>query len=161
MIKHPIIHKLWPGDWKTQLKRMNQKVDEENGKALGKRNGRYQNIRWFSSNEFWKNIGCLVSDPTFGLGGSKPWEKEEDIRTSGNNRKRRSTRIKVDLYEVCISKIIYRFLFYFKTILMPFFCPSIFVVYLSLGERSSESIGHKDLSRKKTRQHMNGGRQSC
>ena len=24
--------KLWPGDWIDQLKRMNQKVDEENGK---------------------------------------------------------------------------------------------------------------------------------
>ena len=25
--------KLWPGDWISQLKRMNRKVDEENGKA--------------------------------------------------------------------------------------------------------------------------------
>ena len=56
---------------------MNHKVDEENGKALNKGNVRYQMFCLFSSNEFWKNIGCLVSDPTFGLGGSMLWEKEE------------------------------------------------------------------------------------
>ena len=61
--------KLWNGSWKTQLKRMNQNVDEENWKALVKGNVRYQKVRQFSSNEFWKNIGCLVSDPTFVLGG--------------------------------------------------------------------------------------------
>ena len=51
---------LWPGDWKTWLKRINQNLDKENGKSLGIRNGRYQKFRQFSSNEFWKNIGCLV-----------------------------------------------------------------------------------------------------
>ena len=63
--------KPWPGYWKTQLKRINQKVDEGNRKALGKSNVRYRKVRRFSSNEFWKNIGCLVSAPTFGLGGSR------------------------------------------------------------------------------------------
>ena len=92
--------KLWPGNWKTQLKRTNQNVDEDNGKASNKGNVRYQKFRWFSSNGFWKNIGCLVSAPTFGLGGSRLWEKEEDIKISGNKRKRRSIQIKVDLYEV-------------------------------------------------------------
>ena len=96
---------------------------------------RYQNSCQFSSNEFWNNIGCLVSDPTFGLWESRIREKEEDIKISGKKRKRRSIRIKVDLYEVCISGIIYCLLFYFKTILIPFF-PAIFLVSLSLGERS-------------------------
>ena len=61
--------KQWPGNWKNRLKRMNQKVDEDNGKSLGKDNVWYRKVRRFSSNEFWKNIGCLVSDTTFGLGG--------------------------------------------------------------------------------------------
>ena len=30
---------IWPGDWKNQLERMNMKVDEENGKAMGMVNG--------------------------------------------------------------------------------------------------------------------------
>ena len=68
--------KLWTGNWKTQLKSMNQKLDEENGKSLNKDNVRYINFCRFSSNEFWKNIGCLVSSPTFGLGGSRMWENE-------------------------------------------------------------------------------------
>ena len=33
--------KLWTGCFKTQLKRMNQKFDEDNGKSLGKGNLRY------------------------------------------------------------------------------------------------------------------------
>ena len=99
---------------------MNEKVDEENGKALGKGNVRYRKIRRFSNNESWENIGCLVPAATFGLGGSRLWEKEEDIKISGKKRKRRSIGIKVYLYEVCLSEIIYYLLFYLKTILTPF-----------------------------------------
>ena len=43
---------LCPGNGIIQLKRMNQKVDEDNGKALGKGNVRYQKVCQFSSNEF-------------------------------------------------------------------------------------------------------------
>ena len=42
--------KLWTGDWKTQLKRMTQNVDEYNGKEIRIGNGQYQNICWFSIN---------------------------------------------------------------------------------------------------------------
>ena len=156
-----ILIKLWTGDWIKQLKMMNKKVDDGNGKALNKGNVRYRKVRRFSGNEFWKNIGCLVSAPTFGLGGSRLWEKEEEIKLSGKKRKRLSIQIKVDFYEVCISYIIYCLLFYFKNILTPFTPPTIFQVSLSLEERSYESIGHKDLSRKRTRQQMNCGGKSC
>ena len=105
-------------------------MDEENGKALVIGNGWYRKVCWFFSNEFWKNIGFLFSDLTFGLGGLRLWEKEEDIKISGNNRKRHSIRIKVDLYEVCLSKIIYCLLFYFMNILIPSFFPARFVVSL-------------------------------
>ena len=33
--------KICHGDWNTQFKRMNLKVDEENGKEMGMGNGRY------------------------------------------------------------------------------------------------------------------------
>ena len=135
---------------------MNKKVNEYNGKALNKGNVRYRKFRRLSTNEFWKNIGCLVSAPTFGIGGSRMWEKEDDIKISVNKRKRRSIFIKVDLYEVCLSVIIYCLLFYFKTILIPIFFAR-FLVSLSLGERSPESIGHKNLSWKRARQQINGG----
>ena len=82
--------KLWPGYWIGQLKRMSQKLDYDNGKAFNKGNVRYRKVCWFSSNEFWKNIGCLVSAPNFGLGGSRLWNKEEEINLSGNKSKRRS-----------------------------------------------------------------------
>ena len=140
---------------------MNQKVDEDNGKALEKSNVRYRNVCRVFSNEFWKNIGCLISTPNFGLGGSRLWYKEEDINTSGKKKKRRPIQIKVDLYEVCLSIIIYFLLFYFKTILTPFFRPYLWYLSHHVGERGSESIGHKDLSRNRIRQHMNGGGESC
>ena len=68
--------KLWPGDWNNQLEGVNMNVDEDNGKSVGMVNGRAQKGRRFSRNEFWNNIGCLVSSLTFGLGGSRLWEKE-------------------------------------------------------------------------------------
>ena len=54
---------------------INLKVDEKNGKAMRIENGGYQKVRQFSSSEFWKNIGSFVSDPTFGIGVSRLWEK--------------------------------------------------------------------------------------
>ena len=55
-----ILINLWPGDWTNHLKRTNKKVDEDNGNVLNKGNVRYLKVRRFSSNEFWKSIGCLV-----------------------------------------------------------------------------------------------------
>ena len=55
------------------------------------------------------------------------------IKLSGKKIKRRSIRMKVDLYEVFLSYNIYFLLFYLMNILTPFF--SRFVVYLPLGER--------------------------
>ena len=65
-----ILMKLWPGYWEQQLDRMKKKVDENNGREGTQENGRFQNLRQISRNEFWNNIWCLLSAPTFGLGGS-------------------------------------------------------------------------------------------
>ena len=83
------------------MKRTNRKVYEENGKALNKSNIRYRKFSRFSINYFWKNIGCLVSAPTFSLGGSRLLEKEEGLKLIRKKRKRRSIQAKVDFYEVC------------------------------------------------------------
>ena len=45
---------------------------------------------------------------------------------SGKKRNILSIQIKVDLYEVFLSGIIYCLLFYFKTILTPFYFPPYF-----------------------------------
>ena len=78
---------------------------------------------------------------------------------SENNRERRSIRMKVSLYEVCLSYTSYCLLFYFMTILTPFFFAR-FVVSLLPGERSSGSIIQKDSSRKRKIIQMNVGVQS-
>ena len=49
----------------------NLKVDDYNGKALELGNGQYQKVRRFSRNKVLKNIGSLISTPTFGLGESR------------------------------------------------------------------------------------------
>ena len=100
---------------------------------MNKRNLRYREFHRFFRNKFWKNIGCLISDPIFGLGGSRLWKKEDDIKLSGKKRKIRSIHIKVDLYEVCLSEIIYCDLFYFWTILTPFFL-QIYGISLTRGK---------------------------
>ena len=45
-----ILINIWPGDFISQLKRMNRKADEDDGKALNKGNVRYQKVRRFSRN---------------------------------------------------------------------------------------------------------------
>ena len=76
------------------------------------------------------------------------------------NRKRCSIRINADLYEVFLSYIIHCLLFYFMTIITPLFY-AIFVVSISLGERSSEIIVQYNSSIKRTNINIIGGGKMC
>ena len=53
-------------------------------------------------------INCLVSAPTFGLGGSRLLDKEEAQKISGNRRKMRSIRTRL----ICI-RFVHPILFIF------------------------------------------------
>ena len=110
---------------------MNNKVDEDNGRGGNQENGRFRKLRRLSRNELWKNIGCLLSAPIFGLWGSRMWEKHPNI--SGKKRKSYSIRLKVYLYEVCASlfQIIY-YCYYFYT--NTYFTSVRFLASLTLGE---------------------------
>ena len=66
---------IFPGYWKNQLEMMNMNMGEENGKSEVMVNRRARKVWRLSSNEFWKNIGCLVSAPTFGIRGLRLWER--------------------------------------------------------------------------------------
>ena len=59
------------------VRKMNMKVDKENGKVAGMVNGRALRVWRYSSNEVWNKIGCLVSAPTFGIGELRLWEKKK------------------------------------------------------------------------------------
>ena len=65
--------KLCPGGWKNNFERMNMKVDEDNEKSVVMVNGLSRKSWQLSSNTFWNNTGCLVSAPTFLVGGSRLW----------------------------------------------------------------------------------------
>ena len=92
---------------------------------MGIVNGRDRKVWQFSSNEFWKNIGCLISAPTIGLGESRLWEKEETQKISRRKSKIHSIRIKVYLYYFCLYYIIYCLLFYIMNIPTPLFLPDL------------------------------------
>ena len=106
-----MLMKLCPGDWGNQLEKMNIMVDEDNGRAAGMVKGRLHKFRPFSINEIRKNVGCLVPDPTFGLGGSRLWDKEEEQKIKGNKCYIYSIRVRVNLYEVCVYSILFIVLF--------------------------------------------------
>ena len=135
-----MLMKLWPGNWEEYIDQMNKKVDEYNGRRGTQENGRFWKLRRLSRNEFWKNIGCLLSSPTFGLGGSRLWEKHPKI--SGKNRKRSSIRLKVDLYEFCA--LLFQILYYCYYFYINNSFPSArFVASLTLGGRSLVNIGQE------------------
>ena len=138
-----IFMNLRPGHLKNQLESINIKVDKDNGKSVGMVKGRARKFWRFSRNEFWKNIGCLVSAPNFGLGGLMRWDNKEEQNISGNNSKIHSIRVKIYLYWVCLYFIIHCPLFNIMTILIPF-PPARFVASLTPGEMSSGIIGHKN-----------------
>ena len=88
------------------------RVDKDNGKYMVMVKGRAWKFWLFSSNEFWKNIGCLILDLTFGLGGSSLWEKQEAHKIGGHKSKRRSIRVNVDFYEVFLSYFIHGLIYF-------------------------------------------------
>ena len=75
-----ILMKLWPSYWESQLKRINIKVGVENGRSMGRI--RILKVQQFSSNEYCKNIGYIISAPTFGIRGSVLCKKEEGLNIS-------------------------------------------------------------------------------
>ena len=107
-----------------------------------------------SRNELCKNIGCLLSAPNFGLGGSRLWEKYPKI--SGKKRKRSYIRPKVDLYEVCAS--LFQILYYYYYLYINTSFPSaVFMASLTIGERSLGSIGQEALSWRDKISNMSSG----
>ena len=83
------------------------RVDEENGRALVMNKVRLCKVWRFSSNKFWKIVYCLVSDPTFGIGWSRLWDKDEGRCINLNKRKIHFIRVKIDFYEVCVYSILF------------------------------------------------------
>ena len=106
-----MLMRMRPGDWDNKLERMNMRSDEKNGRAVGMVRGRDWKFWRFSSNEFWNNIHCIVSDPAFGIGWSRIWEKEEAHNIIGKKRNRFYMREKVDLFEVYVYPILFIVLF--------------------------------------------------
>ena len=80
-----MLMKSWPGDLEEKLKQTNNNVDEDNGRGGTQENRKLRKLQQFSREKFWKNIGCLLSAPNFGLGGSILWEYYTKI--SGKRRK--------------------------------------------------------------------------
>ena len=94
-----MIMNLWTGDWYENLDQMSKKVDEDNGGGGTQETGRFWKLWGFSRKELCKNIGYLLSAPTFCIGGLILWEKDPQI--SGKKRKMSSIQSKVYLYEIC------------------------------------------------------------
>ena len=63
------------------------RLDEDNGKDMGRVS--IGKVWWFPSNEYWKDIGCLVFEPTFGVGVSRLWYKKNGGYISGKKMERK------------------------------------------------------------------------
>ena len=61
-LKHLI--KLWTGDWGKQMEKMKEAVTMKNRFILN--GGGKRQVKKFTRQEFWKCIGCILSDITFG-----------------------------------------------------------------------------------------------
>ena len=49
---------------------MKNAMDEDNRGAMAMVKGKIRKLWKFSINEFGKNIGCIILNPNFGIGGS-------------------------------------------------------------------------------------------
>ena len=130
---------------------MNKNLDEYNGRGGNQENGLFRKLQRLSRKTFWKNIGYLLSAPTFGLGVLRLWDKYPKINCK--KTKRSSIISKVGLYEVCayLFQILY-YCYYFYT--NTYFPSARFVASLTLGERSLGNICQEALIRRKKSRKM-------
>jgi hypothetical protein len=66
-----LLQKLWPGDWRMQLKQMNSRIqlDNERKKRDGKRT-----MKEVSEREWWTFLGIIIAAAPVGKGGERLWE---------------------------------------------------------------------------------------
>ena len=70
-MKHPI--QLCSGDWAKQMKNTNEAVGTKN--HFYKYGGKKRLVHPFIRQEFWKNIGCILSEFSYEKNGHKIWEE--------------------------------------------------------------------------------------
>ena len=61
--------KLWNGDWEDQLERMNNKVDEDNGRVGNQDNGGFGRFRGFQGTNSGRTLGVLFQNLSLAFGG--------------------------------------------------------------------------------------------
>jgi hypothetical protein len=67
-----LLLRLWPGDWKQQLRNLNDWIDKDNeDRAKAKK------VKLVSESDFFKFLGVLISAAPLGKGGTALWEKSE------------------------------------------------------------------------------------
>ena len=106
--------------------------------------------------KFWKNItGCLISDPGFGLGDLRSWDKQEGEYIQEKKSMRCYIRVEVNLYEFLFILFHLCSSFLYNEYTNTNKNCQIFGIYHTRA-RISRGIGHKDCSQKGKSSHMYG-----
>ena len=93
-LKHLV--QLWPGNWVNQMGKMNEAVGMENRVTMN--GGGKRLVRPFKSQEFWKYIGCIISEDIYGKKGHTLWsEIPKSFVMMENPKLRRDVRGNTDL----------------------------------------------------------------
>ena len=72
-LKHLI--KLWPGDWVKQMEKMKEAVGEKN--CIDKSGEKKRLVHPFRRQHFWKCIGIILPEVTYGKKGHNIWGETE------------------------------------------------------------------------------------
>ena len=94
------IIQLWPGDWVEHMAKINEAVGMKN--CLKMYGGGKRIVRPLRRQEFWKCIGCIISEITYGRKGYKIWsEIPKYFGRKAPTKLQRDVREYTDLYKVC------------------------------------------------------------
>ena len=100
-LKHLI--QLWSGVWVSRMAKMNEAVCMKN--RVTTNGGGKRLVRPLKRKEFWKCIGCILSEVTYGKKGHKLWsEIPKSFGKMENPKLRRYFRENTNLYKVCFAR---------------------------------------------------------
>jgi hypothetical protein len=75
-----LFQKMWPGDWRQQLRQHNVKIGADNSMGIAAAKKNFKKVNLVTENEWWVFLGVLVSAGPHGKGGVKLWEKRREGR---------------------------------------------------------------------------------
>jgi len=77
---------LWPGNWKKQLRQLNEEIEKAQSNSNGSQKKGIRVVKPVSRKEWWRFIALIIAASVVGYGGHRLWESESSRAEDGRRQ---------------------------------------------------------------------------